>query len=423
MLTEFLSSDGAHTTRSREARSSEFVTVVTIRASPDVLNRSAFTLMKFEKYLDKKLKGYYWRFDVTIGGERFRRGGFLMKRDCENAVAALRLLMQQMAYGMPTNIPEKTLGQLKAKLDTDKAVGDAVRRVFNRFVTFRGEQTAIRSLARADMKSFADHLRETTKLADSSYSLYMANLKTALYRAGDYFAALETWQPPKLPKLPGFTKRTKTVKPEDVGAFLRELEKPVWHADRADSFAARKHLADVIRLMCLFGARREEIEQITLQQIDWDEKTIRLRSSKTKKEHLVPLTEAAIQVLKSRPTFETGKLFNRRLESWYIVHTMQKAGEQINRTFGRNQEGWTLHDLRRTAAVQVDNSGLPYSAVQDLLGHARKDVTSTYTPAQWKALREAAEVLETWCRDIDGFSCDARALQRPPATSAKSEAA
>jgi integrase len=377
--------------------------------------------MKFQKYFDKKLKGDYWRFDLTIGGQRYRHGGFIHKKDAEAAAAALRVFAQRTAYGLPVDIPERTLADLSAKLAADKTISRQIRRMLQMFAQHCGEQTPLRQLSRADIKSFADHLREQKTLADSSFSLYLAQLKTALYRAGDYFAELETWQPPRLPRLPGFRKRTQTVTQAEIGAFLVELSKPVWHADRASSRKFRRDLADIIRLMCLLGARREEIEQITWGKIDWERRTLLLWSSKTKREHLVPLSELAILVLKQRQPLKSDRLFSDKLRSCDITHTMTKAARQLGMTYGR--AGWTLHDLRRTAAVLVENAGLPYSAVQDLLGHKRQDITSTYTPGQLGTLRQAVQVLETWCREIDSFLGDTRDLQRPLETSHKSHAA
>lgn len=290
------------------------------RASFDFL-----TLMKFEKYSDKKLKGDYWRFDVTIGGQRYRHGGFLRKKDAEDAVAALRVFAQRTAYGLAVNLPEVTVADLLAKLNADKTVARQIRRMLTLFAAHCGERRPLRSLSRADLKSFADHLREQKPLANSSFSLYMANLKTALYRAGDYFAELETWQPPRLPKLPGFNKRTTIVPPEVVGAFLRELEKPVWHADRPASRKSRRDVADIIRLMCLLGARREEIEKITIGKIDWERRTLSLWSSKTKRDHLVPLSDLAVAVLQQRAPLKSGRLFSEKLKSCDITYTMNKA--------------------------------------------------------------------------------------------------
>jgi hypothetical protein len=57
-----------------------------------------------------------------------------------------------------------------------------------------------------------------------------------------------------------------------------------------------------------------------------------------------------------------------------------------------------------------EDAGAPYSAVSTLLGHKRKDQTATYTHAQMPAMKKTVEVLEEWCKQIDGFTAVASIL-------------
>ena len=58
--------------------------------------------MKIEKYFDKQAGKELWKFDVTISGERIRRGKFLSRRDAEIAIAAERLIGQRKELGLPS---------------------------------------------------------------------------------------------------------------------------------------------------------------------------------------------------------------------------------------------------------------------------------------------------------------------------------
>lgn len=377
--------------------------------------------MKFSQYFDKKRKRQCWRFDVTINGHRYRHGNFAKKKDAEDALAGLQILLQRYRYNLPIAESFISLGELQAKLQADKSVSKSLCWVYGLFVELLGKDQPIQRLRRSHLKTFSDHLLDSRNIGDSSYRHYMLRVRAALNRAGDYFSSLETWKAPKLPKLPADTKRSRTVKKTEITAFLTVLARP-WPHDRPGTQQQRLDLCDIIRLMLLLGARREEIVKITLKKIDKDEGTLWLWSSKTKKEHLIPLSESALKLLLSRQPAQNGTLFNRELLTSFIARTMARAAEWAELPFGR-EAAWTLHDLRRTASVVIERAGIPYSAIQDLLGHSRKGTTSTYTPAQWEDLQRAVKELETWCRDIVGMSEVAGDLQRPPETSPEIKAA
>ncbi|HEX9005417.1 MAG TPA: site-specific integrase [Blastocatellia bacterium] len=375
--------------------------------------------MKFEKYKDKKLKGDYWRFDVTIGGRRFRKGGFLYKKDAEDAASALRIYAQRTAYGLQTDVQERTLAELKEKLDNDVSVPRRARWMVGLFAAQIGEHKAIRELSRADIKRFTDQLQAERNLAGASFAHYVNALRAGLNRAGDYFSDCETWRPPKFPKLPATSRRERIVTQAEVAAILKALAADDWKYDQSETASQRRDLRDLIRLMLLTGARREELEKLTTFSIHEKGMTLKLVSSKTKKHHTIALSESALRILKSRPPLNSGKLFKSSLLTSTISRTMARAAKKAEIAFGQKQ-AWTLHDLRRTASVIVENAGFPYSAVQGLLGHSRADMTARYTPAQMETLRQAVAILENWCRDIDGFFSDAIVLHRTPATSNKS---
>lgn len=376
--------------------------------------------MQVFQYFDKKRKAKLWRFDVTLAGKRFRHGGFARKKDAEDALAGLHLIVQRMRYQLPMEETLITLGDLQDKLAADKSTPKRLEWIFGQFVALLGQNRAIQSLKRSDMKTFADHLQEARTLNDSSFRLYMQRVSAALNRAGDYFDHLETWKAPRLPKLPAGIKRTRTVKKPEIAAFLRVLAEP-WPHDRPGTHRMRLDLCDIIRLMLLFAARREEIEKIVVKKLDREERTLWLYSGKTGKDHLIPLSEPALAILLRRQPAASGKLFTP-LETAWITRTMARAAEFAQSPFGRN-EAWTVHDLRRTASVNLERAGIAFSAIQDLLGHSRQGATANYTPAQWDELQRAVKELATWCRDIDKEFAGYWDPQGAPLPSSQTEAA
>jgi len=376
--------------------------------------------MQVFQYFDKKRKAKLWRFDITLAGKRYRHGGFARKKDAEDALAGLHLMIQRMRYQLPMEEVAITLGDLQQKLSADKTAPKRLAWIFDQLVACLGRSRSVQSLNRADMKTFSDHLQESRTLNDSSYRFYMQRIRSALNRAGDYFPTLETWKAPKLPKLPAGIKRIRTVKKAEIAAFLRVLAEP-WPHDRPGTHRKRMDLCDIMRLMLLFGARREEIEKIVVKKLDREEKTLWLWSSKTGKDHLIPLSEPALGILLRRPPTASGRLF-KPLDTPWITRTMARASEFAQSPFGRDA-AWTIHDLRRTASVHLERSGIAYSAIQDILGHSRPGSTANYTPAQWEELQRAVKELAIWCQDIDEGFLFASAPQIAPAPSFKNEAA
>lgn len=155
--------------------------------------------------------------------------------------------------------------------------------------------------------------------------------------------------------------------------------------------------------MLLTSARREEIEKITPTAINQRERWLNLRSGKTGRWHAVALSNKALNLLQGRslrrPMFDT-------FQGSTVHHICHRIGREAGVLAGQKQgDGWTMHDFRRTAATWIESNGIAYSAVMATLGHSRGDVTATYTPAQIRELRHAAELLENHWREIDDVLC------------------
>lgn len=366
--------------------------------------------MKIDKYFDRKWKRNCWRFDVTIGGQRIRRGGFAKKVDAENAVAALRLLVQRQQYGLPTGLPGVTLGALLRKLDADPR--HAANRVlaFRKFTEFLGEQLLIAQLTRAHILRFAEHLT-ASGLQAATVKYYLSLVRAYLRGADRYYPSLEGYQPPRFPPMPRGNVRQRVLTQAELGAILRAMLTPL-PGERVLA-PMRDKLFDLARLMLLTGARREELMKITPDRINFEWKTLNLKSSKVKREHVIALGDLALEILRQRiEKTPAGEGLFDGLTMLRVARVLTHAAEVSGVAYGQNVPGgWSLHDFRRTAATIIEDAGLPYSAVSAQLGHHRPDMTARYTVPQLDTLRRAAQILENWCRDIDGIFGATGALQ------------
>lgn len=340
-----------------------------------------------------------WRIDVTINNQRYRRGKFRLYAHAESAIAGIRLLAQSDEYGLPSPLPPVTVGQLleeaewKCKRQQQQYVIALFRSVIN-------QNKPVTELKRADMANFLDSLT-ARELSAGTIAHYKQTLYGILNRAGEWFVQLDDWFPPKFPRLEKPQARQRVLSIEELARLFAEWRRPECLSRESEKWRDyRLELYDVARLMLLTGARREEVEKITPASIQRREGWINLQSTKAKRWHAIPLNHDALELLASR---EQRKPMFQRFDSSVIYYVCRRVGLAANVKAGHKKDfGWTLHDMRRTAASFIESNGIAYSAVSATLGHKRADVTAVYTPAQVLEMRRAAELLQKHWREIDG---------------------
>jgi integrase len=173
-----------------------------------------------------------------------------------------------------------------------------------------------------------------------------------------------------------------------------------------------------MRLRLLTATRPIEILKLTPQKIDWEEKTTIVITKKGKKIKKRPLyfTPSSMAILEPRMRRDVFFSFTKP----QIKYVCKRITEIHNRVFpdyppliygGRAEGGWVQNDFRRTSATILEsyNSDLPYSAVMEVLGHARNDITSKYTGAELRKIVEAFKKLEAYVLEIDHIQKNLRA--------------
>lgn len=153
-------------------------------------------------------------------------------------------------------------------------------------------------------------------------------------------------------------------------------------------------------LMVSSGLRVSEALRVTLDDIDWRARTIRVRATKTYRERTVPFTPEAgaalIKYLKldrppgipAREVFLWSKAGNCRpyrsgFKVWADLQGYaRRAG--LARRVGP-------HALRHTFAQNLFDRGAPCSTLQQLLGHDSAQSLLIYTKVAVETLREVAD--------------------------------
>ena len=164
-----------------------------------------------------------------------------------------------------------------------------------------------------------------------------------------------------------------------------------------------------IKLLILTGTRRDEIGGLCFSEIELDNAIITLPPARTKnrREHLVPLSEPALAILKAQPRRSAADgtprdhVFGRGAKRGYQGWSKSKAELDARITkalHGKTLKGWTPHDFRRSISTALhERFGVPPHMVEVLLGHIdghKSGVAGVYNKALY--LDERRDALERW---------------------------
>jgi integrase len=175
----------------------------------------------------------------------------------------------------------------------------------------------------------------------------------------------------------------------------------------------------LIELLILSGQRRSEVAGMRWDQIDADKRLWKLPASamKSKRPHVVPLSEVAIELLKGVPRSRmpvTGGLRKRAVGQQFVfgfdgsrpLTGFAKGKATLDKLLGDRVAPWTIHDVRRTCASGMASLGVAEFIVGKVLGHAAEGLTAKVYN-QFDYAKEKAEALEKWGQHI-------AKLSRPP---------
>jgi integrase len=171
-----------------------------------------------------------------------------------------------------------------------------------------------------------------------------------------------------------------------------ELRK-VWHA-----LPEQGDYRDLIRLLILTGQRLREIANLSWSEIDLDKATIALPPSRTKnhREHVVPLSAPALEILKGRARNERELVFGT---GGHGFSGFSKAKRELDEK-AKLKAPWVVHDIRRSVATGLAKFVQPH-IVECVLGHVggfKAGIASVYNLHAYE--EEKRHALTLWCKRI-----------------------
>ena len=153
----------------------------------------------------------------------------------------------------------------------------------------------------------------------------------------------------------------------------------------------------IVELLALTAQRREEVAQMTWDELDLEKQVWTIPGTRTKngKPHIVHLSDAAIRAIEARP--RTGALVFATADRPFrnFVHAKPKLDKKAG------VSGWRLHDLRRTAISGMARLGVAPHVADKILNHTSgtiSGVAAVYQRHEFMAERKQA--LDAWARHV-----------------------
>jgi integrase len=179
------------------------------------------------------------------------------------------------------------------------------------------------------------------------------------------------------------------------------------HRERSlnDSEVAKVWLAapendygNVVRLLLLTGCRREEIGSLKWSEIDNEARAITIPKERAKNgiEHIVPLPDAALSILRGiRRRGDRDYAFGIAREGGFSGWS--KAKIALDKAVAVKEE-WRLHDLRRTVRTGLGKLGVQPHIAEAVLNHLPPKLIRTYDRNAYTA--EKRDALDKWATHL-----------------------
>jgi integrase len=196
-----------------------------------------------------------------------------------------------------------------------------------------------------------------------------------------------------------------TERPRDRVLDDVELRR-VWHAAETMGYP----FAPIVKLLILTGQRRGEVAGMRWGELDlatatW---TIPAARTKNKRQHAVPLSPQAVDILTGLSRTDRDLVFPARERTKGApaigrpVNAFSKAKRNLDAAIGE-MPPWTVHDLRRSCASGLARIGVDLPVIERCLNHVSGSfggIVGVYQKHKYEdSMRRA---MDAWGRHLDG---------------------
>ena len=247
-----------------------------------------------------------------------------------------------------------------------------IRRLFTRqFGTGRIDTTQLSpSMIRAFVIGDADRSTSTIRVMGGAVRCYLRHRKLLGDDVHGLLRAIPRpayWRDAALPE---------ALSPDELSQLLRAFDEPC--PSRRRGYAIVRCLADL-------GLRSSEIVSLRLEDISWQEGTVRVAAGKARRADVLPLpheTGVAIAdyLLHERPVSSRREVFVRHVAPLGEPVGRRVVQQAVHAAYRRL--GWDrtrVHILRHTLGSRLVNAGTPMKQIADLLRHRSIATSAIYT--------------------------------------------
>jgi len=144
----------------------------------------------------------------------------------------------------------------------------------------------------------------------------------------------------------------------------------------------------LVQFLLLTAVRRNEASRMIGAELSGAEWVIPAARVKSKRDHVVPLSQSALDILTKLPVFggPDGYVFTNDGSRPFGDYSNFKT--DLQRRSGTS--GWTLHDLRRTARTLMTRAGVDSDHAERCLGHVIGGVRGIYDRHEYYNEKRAA---------------------------------
>ena len=172
----------------------------------------------------------------------------------------------------------------------------------------------------------------------------------------------------------------------------------IWHAANDEGFP----FAQFVQLLMLTGQRRGEVSGMRWSEVDLEKAVWTLPASRVKngRLHIVPLSEMAIDILRSTSRFlESDLVFTTNGKT--SISGFGRLKTRLALSLPEDTEDWRFHDLRRTASTEMARIGVMPHVIDAVTNHKSgvvSGVGATYN--RYNYFNEKREALEVWADHV-----------------------
>lgn len=362
--------------------------------------------MKIEKFYNKKEKKEQYRARFQLNNKEFYPIADSRKKLLE-IVDEIRAQEHRTKYDLPTIKYSPELSDVfdrhapKIRKEHQRKLFERVARVF---LSLLPGGIKITELKKAHFQKYID-LRSSQfgkqtrqPILPETIDKELYAISSALSAAPRYFAELEDYRKPEIPKASEGKRRRRTRlvnKTGELDRLLAELRKPRSGKQTVFHEKQRRRLADDLEFRFETGLRRKEVARLKKSQYFLHERALRdvVRWKTDTVTKFFPLSRRAVEIIESRMSSANKSEYiftdsGEPQESDY--RTLKTICAKLDISYGRYKSGgFVPHDLRHNFATEIVQV-TDIETAKSLTGHTGDEIF-TYLHTNEKLQREAVE--------------------------------